>query len=102
VLWQQLCEACKGRLPAMYRVFLDKCMGSAAGGVLTVLAPDEMTRGRLDNDRVLTALRECAQTLTGAAVRVALQVGAVSAATPEDRRKNLIDFGSRFDNIQIK
>lgn len=102
VLWQQLSEACKGGLPAMYRVFLDKCSGALEGDLLSVTAPDEMTRGRLDNDRVLASLRENAQALTGAAVRVQLRVGAPRQATAEDRRRNLIDFGSKFDNIQIK
>ena len=50
--WRALAEGCKGRLPPMYRVFLDMCTGVLEGDLLTVYAPDDITLGRLDNDRV--------------------------------------------------
>jgi DNA polymerase-3 subunit gamma/tau len=101
-VWQELAESCKGKLPPMYRVFLDKCRGSLADGVVTVYAPDDMTMGRLNNDRVLAAFREQGEKLTGTPVQVRLQVGMPAGTTPEQLRENLIQFGSKFDNIIIK
>ena len=86
----------------MYRAFLDMCRGTLVGNIITVYAPDDMTKGRLDNERVMGALREQGEKLTGASVQVRLQVGTPPSATPEDLRKNLIQFGSQFDNIKIK
>ena len=101
-VWQELAESCKGRLPPMYRVFLDMCSGTLSDGIVNVYAPDDMTMGRLDNERVLGALREQGEKLTGAPVAVRLQVGAPPKASPEELRNSLIRFGSQFDNIEIK
>ena len=101
-IWHELAEGSKGQLPAMYRVFLDKCRGSVDGSVVTVYVPDDMTKGRLNNDRVLTALRESAEKLTGAQMQIRLVVGTDPQASQEDKRKGLIDFGSQFDSVQIK
>ena len=101
-IWQELAESCKGKLPPMYRVFLDKCRGSLDNNVITVYASDEMTLDRLNNDRVLGILREQGTNLTGGPVQVRFQVGAPATATPEQLRNNLIRFGSQFDNITIK
>ncbi|MBE6962447.1 MAG: DNA polymerase III subunit gamma/tau [Ruminococcaceae bacterium] len=101
-VWQELAESCKGKLPPMYRVFLDMCRGTLTDNLITVYAPDDMTMGRLNNDRVLGALREQGEKLTGTPVQVRLQVGMPANATPEQLRKNLIQFGSQFDNITIK
>ena len=100
--WRELVESSKGSLPPMYRAFLDICRGTMDNGVVTVFAPDDMTKGRLDNDRVLNALRENGESLSGGPVTVRLVVGEPPKASPEDLRKNLISFGSQFDNIQIK
>ncbi|MCI2058054.1 MAG: DNA polymerase III subunit gamma/tau [Oscillibacter sp.] len=101
-VWQELAEICKGGLPAMYRAFLDMCRGTLCGGIVTVYAPDDMTRGRLDNDRVLGVLGEKAAALSGAPVQVRIVVGTGPESSPEDRRKKLIDFGSQFDSVKIK
>lgn len=101
-VWQELAESCKGKLPPMYRAFLDMCRGALEDGLITVYAPDDITKGRLDNDRVTGALREQGELLSGAPVQVRLQVGTPPQASPEDLRKNLIRFGSQFDNIEIK
>ncbi len=101
-VWQELAESCKGKLPPMYRVFLDMCRGTLTDDLITVYAPDDMTMGRLNNDRVLGALREQGEKLTGTPVQVRLQVGMPANTTPEQLRKNLIQFGSQFDNITIK
>ena len=100
--WRTLAETCKGRLPVMYRAFLDMCAGQLEGDVLTVWAPDEITYGRLDNDRVRTALLEEAARSAGTPVRLVLKVGEAPKAAPQENLKNLLKFGSQFDNIEIK
>ena len=100
--WSALVERCKGRLPPMYRPFLGMCVGTAGDGVLTVYAPDDITLNRLDNDRVRTALQEEAQAEWGTALRVVLQVGQPPAVSTEENLKNLLAFGSQFDNFEIK
>ena len=86
----------------MYRAFLDMCAGQLEGNLLTVWAPDEITYGRLDNDRVRTALLEEAARSAGAPVRLVLKVGEAPKAAPQENLKNLLKFGSQFDNIEIK
>ncbi len=100
--WHALAEECKGRLPPMYRVFLDRCSGELKDGALTVYAPDEITRGRLDNDRVLGALQELSALRAGGPVAVRLTVGSGPASSPEDKLEDLIRRGSRLDNFTIR
>ena len=100
--WRALAESCKGRLPPMYRAFLDMCSGALEGDQLTVYAPDEITLGRLDNDRVKGALGEEAARAAGTAVRLVFRVGEAPKATPQENLKSLLKFGSQFDNIEIK
>ena len=100
--WRSLVETCKGRIPPMYRVFLDGCSGVLEGDLLTVYAPDDLTLGRLDNDRVKGALAEEAQNAAGMPVRLSLRVGEPPKASPQENLKNLLKFGSQFDNIEIK
>nr|WP_325258910.1 DNA polymerase III subunit gamma/tau [uncultured Oscillibacter sp.] len=101
--WRTLAENCKGRLPPMYRPFLGMCTGTLAGDLLTVYAPDELTLGRLDNDRVREALTQEAEALAGGGpVRLLLRAGEAPQAAPEENLKNLLQFSRQFDNIEIK
>ena len=100
--WRNLAESCKGRLPPMYRAFLDLCTGVLEGDQVTVYAPDEITLNRMDNDRVRGALNEEAARAAGMAVRLVFRVGEPPKATPQENLKNLLKFGSQFDNIEIK
>ena len=100
--WRSLAENCKGQLPPMYRAFLDLCRGTVADGVIQVYAPDDITKGRLDNDRVLGVLRAQGESLTGGPVQVRLIVGTPPAVTPDQRREMLIQFGSQFDAVRIE
>ena len=86
----------------MYRAFLDLCGGTLEGDLLTVFAPDEVTLSRLNNDRVKTALAEEGARLAGGPVRLNLRVGEPPKASPQDNFKDLLRFGSGYDNIQIK
>ena len=96
--WPAVAERCKGRLPPMYRAFLDLCAGVLEGDQLTLYAPDDITLGRLDNDRVRGVVLEEA----GTPERLVLQVGAPPRGSAEDNFKKLLQFGSRFDNITIE
>ena len=86
----------------MYRAFLDMCSGVLEGDQLTVYAPDEITMGRLNNDRVKGALNEEAAKAAGTAVRLVFRIGEAPKATPQENLKSLLKFGSQFDNIEIK
>ena len=100
--WQHLCEECKGQLPAMNRVYLDKAFGALDGDLLTITCPDKLTLGRLDTDRVRSVLSAAASGLCGTSVRLSFVIGQLAAPSPEERMKSLIDFGSQFDSFQIK
>ena len=100
--WRALAEGCKGRLPPMYRVFLDMCVGTLDGDQLTVYAPDDITLGRLDNDRVRGVLGEEALRVSGTPVRLVLRVGEPPKTSTKENLQNLLKFGSQFDNIEIK
>jgi len=100
--WRTLAENCKGRLPPMYRPFLGMCTGVLEGDLLTVCAPDDLTLGRLDNDRVREILAQEAEALTGAPVRLTLRTGEPPKSSPEENLKNLLQFSKQFDNIEIK
>lgn len=100
--WRSLAENCKGQLPPMYRAFLELCGGALAGDQVTVYAPDEITLNRLDNDRVRGILAAEAEKASGQAVRILFQVGEAPKASPQENLKSLLEFGSRFDNIEIK
>ena len=100
--WRVLAEGCKGRLPPMYRVFLDMCAGTLEGDQLTVYAPDDITLGRLDNDRVRGVLGEEAAKAAGMPVQLVFRVGEPPKASTQENLQNLLKFGSQFDNIEIK
>ncbi len=100
--WRTLAENCKGRLPAMYRPFLGMCSGFLEGDLLTVCAPDDLTLGRLDNDRVREAIAQEAEALTGTPVRLTFRTGEPPKSSPEENLKNLVAFGRQFDNIEIQ
>ena len=70
--------------------------------MVQVYAPDDITKGRLDNDRVLGVLRTQGESLTGGPVQVRLIVGTPPAVTPDQRREMLIQFGSQFDAVRIE
>ncbi len=100
--WRTLSENCKGRLPPMYRPFLGMCSGMLEDDLLTVCAPDDLTLGRLDNDRVREALTTEAEAIAGTPVRLLLRTGELPQASPEENLKSLLKFSSQFDNIEIK
>ncbi|MCO7118395.1 DNA polymerase III subunit gamma/tau [Oscillibacter valericigenes] len=100
--WKALSENCKGQIPPMYRAFLDLCGGVLEGDQLTVFAPDEITLNRLDNDRIRGVLSAEAEKVSGQPVRLLLREGEPPKPSPEENLKQLLQFGSQFDNIEIK
>jgi len=100
--WRGFAENCKGQMPAMYRAFLDHCNGALTDGVLTVYADTDMTKSRLNNDRILGILQQAGTQAAGVPVQVRLQVGEGPQSSPEERMQNLINMGSKFDSFQIK
>ena len=100
---EELVERCAAQFERQGRyTFLDMCTGVLAGDILTVYAPDDITLGRLDNDRVRGILTEAVAQEAGQTVRLMLRVGEPPQAQPVDNLQNLLKFGSQFDNIQIK
>ena len=84
--WNVLLTQCGERLPPMYRSFLNQCGGvTFAEGTLTLYAPDSLTMGRLNNERVKDVL----QGLSGAE-RVIVREGTPPPVTipPESQQKN--------------
>lgn len=100
--WRIFSEGCKGQMPAMYRAFLDHCNGALQDGVLMVYTDTDMTKSRLNNDRILGILQEAGTKAAGKPVQVRLLVGEGPQSSPEERMQNLIQFGSKFDSFQIK
>lgn len=100
--WRTLAEKCKGRLPPMYRAFLEMCTGVMEGGLLILFSPNEITQGRLDNDRVRSVLREEAEALLGTPVRITFRVGEPKPGAPQENLKSLLKFGRQFDNVDIQ
>ena len=76
--------------------------GVLEGDQLTVFAPDEITLNRLDNDRVRGVLSAEAEKVSGQPVRLLLRKGEPPKPSPEENLKQLLQFGSQFDNIEIK
>ena len=52
-------------------------------------------------DRAVRMAEEAART-SGGAVRLLLRVGTPPQASPGENLRNLLSFGSQFDNIEIK
>lgn len=100
--WDALSERCRARLPAMYGSFLSQCAGTFADGLLTLYAPDSVTLGRLNNERVSGVLRE-----ESGAERVAMREGsppseAAGGRSPQENREALLNFSrQRPDIIRI-
>ena len=95
--WNGLSERCRARLPMMYRPFLSQCCGTLSDGLLTLYAPDSVTLGRLNNERVTAVLLE-----ESGAERVAMREGSPPPVSPQENREALLTFSrQRPDVIHI-
>ena len=109
-LWASLINNYKGRLPAMYRAFLDNAWGTLEGDRLTVICDSDFTKTQLHNVKVQSVLQEVTSAATGQPITVVFQVGELpkeqpqggAAAPARDKLDDLIGFGSQFDNFKVK
>ena len=102
--WPGTVEKCKSRVSPMYRAFLNYCTGVLEDSVVVIYAPDEITAGRLDNERVRTVLLEEAQAALGSTVisRLMFRVGNPPIGSPEENFKALLkNFGGQYDNVEF-
>ena len=102
--WPGAVEKCKSRVSPMYRAFLNCCAGVLEDSVVVIYAPDEITAGRLDNERIRTVLLEEAQEALGKTVisRLIFRVGNPPIGSPEENFKALLkNFGGQYDNVEF-
>ena len=92
--WNALSERCRERLPPMYGSFLSQCAGTFADGVLTLYAPDSITLGRLNNERVVAVLQE-----VSGAERVTMREGQPPPVSPQENREALLTFSRQRPDI---
>ena len=85
-LWAQLLDQYKGRLPVNHRVFLNMASGVLEGDCLAVYCNNDFAKTSLDNNTVLTVLREVTSAAVGQSVRVELRVGKAPQAAPTPQR----------------
>ncbi len=107
-LWDRLIDAYKGRLPAMYRAFLDGARGKLEGDLLTVVCGSDFTEKQLHNVKVQSVLQEVTSAALDRPIAVAFTVGEMpkprggAPASGGDKLDDLINFGSQFDNFKVK
>ena len=77
----------------MYRPFLSQCCGTLADGLLTLYAPDSVTLGRLNNERVTAVLLE-----ESGAQRVTMREGS-PPVSPHENREALLTFSRQRPDI---
>ena len=82
-LWTRLLNDYKGRLPVNHRVFLNMATGVVSGDVLTVHCNNDFVKDSLNNESVLSVLREVTSKAAGTNIRVELTVGGRKANTPK-------------------
>ena len=85
-LWAQLLDQYKGRLPVNHRVFLNMASGVLEGDCLAVYCSNDFAKTSLDNNTVLTVLREVTSAAVGQSVRVELRVGKAPQGAPAPQR----------------
>ena len=62
----------------------------------------KLTDMKSEYEKLVSVSQINAQAAAGMAVRLVLRVGEAPQATPQENLKNLLKFGSQFDNIEIK
>ena len=86
-VWLRLLDQYKGRLSVKDRVFLNMASGVVEDGCLTVLCQNDFVKASLDNEAVLSVLREVTTNELGTPVRVQLTVGTAPKAAPRPAPK---------------
>ena len=106
-LWERLLEQYKGRLAVNHRVFLNMARGVLKADTLSVYCNNDFVRDSLDNNGVLSVLREVTSAAAGRDVRVELlvgkpPVGKASDAPASDHLEELVRNGSQLEHFKIK
>ena len=86
-LWASLINDYKGRLPAMYRAFLDSAWGTLEGDRLTVICDSDFTKTQLHNVKVQSVLQEVTSAATGQPITVVFQVGELPKEQPQGAQR---------------
>ncbi len=112
--WPSFCAGLRGLVPPSAHPYLMNgamVTGTWSAGVLTLWVQDEFTKAMLNKPAVTEAIAKAASTRFGQPVRVAFAIGkppvqaqgpAPQPAPEADALDQLLDFGSKFDNIVIE
>ena len=106
--WFEFSAGLRGLVPpASYPYLTNQALvsGTWNSGVLTLWVKDEFTKAMLNKPAVTEALAKAASARFGQAVRVSFTIGdppKQPVRTQEDALDQLLDFGSKFDNIVIE
>ncbi len=110
-LWHKLLDQYKGRLSVKHRAFLNMATGVLSGDTLKVYCQSPFVCEALNDNGVLSVLREVTAAAVGGSVRVELTVGAPAAqAAPVgeeqpatgSRLEDLAKRGSQLGQFEIK
>ena len=114
--WSSFCAGLKGLVPASAASYLTNphaVTGTWQDGVLTLWVVDDFTKALLNRPNITEPIARAAGTRFGQSTRLVFSVGKppaqASAPAPapapvptEDALDQLLDFGSKFDNIVIE
>ena len=84
-VWDRLIDQYKGRLSVRNRVFLNMASGVVADGCLTVLCQNDFVKDSINNESILSVLREVTSQELGTPIRVQLAVGTSPQTAPPPR-----------------
>ncbi|MBO4854412.1 MAG: DNA polymerase III subunit gamma/tau [Oscillospiraceae bacterium] len=104
-LWEHLLDQYKARLAVNHRVFLNMAKGVLQADTLRVYCNNDFVQTSLDNNDVLSVLREVTSAAAGRDVRVELIAGKPpeGAASPaSDHLDELVRSGSQLQQFRIK
>ena len=104
-LWERLLDQYKARLAVNHRVFLNMAKGVLHCDTLSVYCSSDFVQTSLDNNEVLSVLRE----VTSAATQRDVQIKLITGDPPTDSEPSGLDHldelvrnGSQFQQFEIK
>ena len=112
--WPSFCAGLHGLVPpSAHPLLTNSAMvtGTWSGGVLTLWVQNEFTKALLNKPAITEPMAKAASARFGQSARVVFSIGKPPAQThasapqpvpEEDALDQLLDFGSKFDNIVIE
>lgn len=112
--WSSFCAGLKGLVPPSAAPYLSNptaVTGTWQDGVLTLWVADDFTKAMLNRPNITEPIARAAAARFGQSARLVFSVGkppvqptapAPAPAPTEDALDQLLDFGSKFDNIVIE